>query len=309
MRTQAAFSMASDIFWRTASNGSTAPSSMASKRMMCQPCRVRTGSTVTSPSESLRKAASNSDEVSPGPTWPSFPPVARELQSLSDAAIREKSCGLSPTRAASSRARACAMVRLLSSRGSQATRMCDTSQRGGVRKRDGSRSHSVRTACSVGESSSRTVSRSCRIKASSSVSNLSAPTSAGSGSSPCRLASCKRSVRTAKALAALRQANPGLPLGAGWFCASAAMAACGTVSPFTTRGGNRDAVIAVTRPGRRQRRMAVPTWISPWLVLEMQAGNASAAGCCGANARPGSRGVSTGSGTAPRSLTGRGQVE
>ena len=186
--------------------------------------------------------------------------------------------------------------------------MCDTSQSGGVRKRDGSRSHSVRTASAVGESSSRTVSRSSRIRASSSVSNLSAPTSAGFGSSPRRLASCKRSVRTAKALAALRQASPGLPLGAGWFCASAAMAARGTVSPFTTRGGIRAAVIAVTRPGRRQRRIAIPTWISRCPVSEMRPRGAPATGNCGGNARLDSQGVSAGSGTAPRTPTGRGPV-
>ena len=50
------------------------------------------------------------------------------------------------------------------------------------------------------------------------------------------------------ACAALRQAMPGLSFGALWFWASAAIAAEGMVSPFTTTSGKRAMFIAITPP-------------------------------------------------------------
>src|SRR5690606_24638885 len=85
-RTQADFSSACSIFGRTVSYGSTCPGAMAFSRMMCQPCRERTGAGLMPPSGRERRAASNSGTVSPGPSWPRWPPDALEPQSLSRAA-------------------------------------------------------------------------------------------------------------------------------------------------------------------------------------------------------------------------------
>jgi hypothetical protein len=71
------------------------------------------------------------------------------------------------------------------------------------------------------------------------VSTWSGASSRGAGSRPRRRASWRRRVRIASARAAARQARPGLPLGAWWCWASAAMAEAAMVSPLTVISGRR----------------------------------------------------------------------